>query len=121
VTTELRVTRGLIDGAIVVSAIGDVDLTSASELEAEVQSACADAQPPGPVVIDLSQVSFLGSIGLSLLVNAHQRCQESSVELRVVATSRAVLRPLEVTRLDEELRIAATVEEAVAPPASEAS
>ncbi|ROS42382.1 STAS domain-containing protein [Amycolatopsis thermoflava] len=120
-TTELRVTRRLIDGAIVVSAAGDVDLTSAPDLESEVQSACAEAQPPGLVVVDLSGVTFLGSIGLSLLVNAQQRCEENSVELRVVATSRAVLRPLEVTRLDEQLRITSSLEEAVAPPATEAS
>ncbi|NIH78865.1 STAS domain-containing protein [Amycolatopsis viridis] len=120
-TTELRVTRRLVDGAIVVAAIGDVDLTSAPELDKQVQSACAETQPPGPVVVDLSGVSFLGSIGLSMLVNAQQKCQEKSVELRVVATSRAVLRPLQVTRLDEQLHITSSLEEAVAPPATEAS
>lgn len=120
-TTELRVTRRLIDGAIVVSADGDVDLTSAADLEEQVAAACADARPPGPVVVDLSGVSFLGSIGLSLLVNAHQKCQDNSLELRIVATSRAVLRPLEVTRLDEQLRITSSLDEAVAPPATEVS
>ena len=52
-------------------------------------------------VLDLSGVSFLGSSGLAVLVEARDQAQRSSGELRLVCSSRIVLRALEATGLRE--------------------
>jgi anti-sigma B factor antagonist len=44
-------------------------------------------------------VSFLDSAGLCVLAAAHNRCVSQDVRLRVLASSRAVVRPLQITGL----------------------
>jgi anti-sigma B factor antagonist len=75
---------------------GEIDISSAPLVVDELAIAL---RPPAPelVVVDLSRVTFLGSEGVRLLINAHERAQNVSAHLRVVASQRAVLRPLEIT------------------------
>src|SRR5690349_8204655 len=54
-------------GRFVVHAAGEVDLTSASRLD-DVLDEVAGASMSGPVVLDLTSVTFLSSVGLGLLV-----------------------------------------------------
>ncbi|WP_233158110.1 STAS domain-containing protein [Actinokineospora bangkokensis] len=89
----------------VIRVSGALDLVLAPELERLV------ARTPGErLVVDLTDVDFLASAGMSALVRAHRERQA----LRVVATGRVVLRPLEITRLVDELDVYPTVAEAVA-------
>jgi anti-sigma B factor antagonist len=76
-------------------------------------AAQAVAVPPGPVVLDLTDVSFLPSTGLALLVTHHDRCADHGSPLRVVAAHRQVLRPIRITGLDQKLVIASTVDDAL--------
>jgi anti-sigma B factor antagonist len=57
------------------------------------------------IVVDLSGVTFLDSAGLCVLAAAHRRLKGRNVRLRVLATSRAVIRPLQITGLWELLRV----------------
>jgi anti-sigma B factor antagonist len=57
------------------------------------------------LVLDLSGVTFLGSAGLAVLADAHNSASQRDVVLQVVASSRMVLRPLQVTGLDRLLTI----------------
>lgn len=60
----------------------------------------------GPdLVVDLSEVSFLGAAGLSVLVEAGATAGASGVGLYVVARTRPVLRPLTLTGLDSEFAV----------------
>lgn len=75
---------------------GDVDLATAPEVERCLQDH-ADARR---VVVDLSAVEFLDSRGMSMLVHAARRAQESGQELVIVApTAATVLRALDLTGL----------------------
>jgi anti-anti-sigma factor len=65
------------------------------------------------VVLDLTDVSFLPSTGLALLVAHHDRCAGLGSPLRVVATDRRVLRPIEITGVDQMCVLVATVGEAL--------
>jgi anti-anti-sigma factor len=64
------------------------------------------------LVVDLSGVDFLGSAGLTALVAAYEEAGSRTV-LRVVATSSATARPLQLTGLDQEIPVCAGREEAL--------
>jgi anti-sigma B factor antagonist len=51
------------------------------------------------LTVDLTAVSFLDSAGLCVLAAAHRRAAAQQVGLRVLASSRAVVRPLQITGL----------------------
>ncbi|WP_063821733.1 STAS domain-containing protein [Nocardia pneumoniae] len=86
---------------------GEVDMASAPRL----QAALDEAQRGGkPLVVDMSEVEFLGSAGLSVLLVASEAEQ---APLRVVASD-AVRRPIELTGLDKLLSVFASLDAALA-------
>jgi anti-sigma B factor antagonist len=76
---------------------GEVDCSSAPVLRARLD-ALFDGRP-AEVTVDLGGVTFLDSAGLSVLARAHRRAAEQGARLRVIASGRAVIRPLEITGL----------------------
>ena len=85
------------DGAVTVTATGEVDGLTAPALRSVLESQL-QRRPP-ELVIDLSGIRFLGSAGLTVLVEAHEAAHDRDVGLRLVATTRAVTGALEVTGL----------------------
>jgi anti-sigma B factor antagonist len=49
------------------------------------------------LVMDLTEVRFLASSGLAVLITAAHRAEDRGIRLRLVIASRAVRRPLEIT------------------------
>ena len=85
------------DGAVTVTVVGEVDTFTAPVLRSSLDTQLE--QQPKSLVIDLSGVQFLGSAGLAVLVETQKSARSREVDLRLVATTRAVTRPLEVTGL----------------------
>jgi anti-sigma B factor antagonist len=85
------------DGAVTVTATGEVDTLTAPALSSVLDTAL-QRQPP-ELVIDLSGIRFLGSAGLTVLVEAHGAAHDRDVALRLIATTRAVTGALTVTGL----------------------
>jgi anti-sigma B factor antagonist len=79
------------------SAAGEIDSSSAPLLRGEIEAVLAG--PVQQLVVDLDEVSFLDSAGLSALASAHRFAADRGVRLRVLASSRAVMRPLQITGL----------------------
>jgi anti-sigma B factor antagonist len=70
---------------------------------------------PGSLTLDCSAVTFLDSMGISVLVRHYrQRCEEGG-SLRLVALSRPVWRALEITQLLEMLTGCPSGDVATAP------
>jgi anti-anti-sigma factor len=90
------------DGTAVLRVDGALDLALAPKLRQLAERAAR--LRPAVLVIDLTDVTFLASAGMAELVRAH-RGRTVSAPLRVVAGSRITLRPLELTRLTDELEI----------------
>jgi anti-sigma B factor antagonist len=91
---------------------GEVDSSSAPRLQAEL-----DAQLDAGVrelTVDLDGVTFLDSAGLCALAAIHRRATAEGVALRVLASHRAVIRPLQITGLWELLGV-----EQIAPGTAE--
>ncbi|WP_208115581.1 STAS domain-containing protein [Labedaea rhizosphaerae] len=110
----LHFARRLVEGTVVVAVAGEVDLDTAPDMSAAVLS-CIDEAGGGPCVLDLTEVTFLDSAGLTVLLKASLRAERHEEHLRIVVDSnRPVIRPIEVTRLDEVLTLYHTVDEALA-------
>ncbi|MFI5610819.1 STAS domain-containing protein [Amycolatopsis sp. NPDC051903] len=88
-------------GATVLTVSGALDLALAPKLRQLVDRAARTDVPV--VVIDLTAVDFLASAGMAVLVWAHRQPEPSDV--RVVASGRLTMRPLELTRLTDELAV----------------
>jgi anti-sigma B factor antagonist len=86
------------DAAVRVTAVGEVDSSSAPLLRAELDTVL-DGGQLRELVIDLDGVTFIDSAGLSVLAGAHRRAAAAGVRLRVLASGRAVIRPLQITGL----------------------
>ena len=57
------------------------------------------------LTVDLTGVTFLDSAGLCVRAAAHRRAVRSDVRMRVLATSRAVIRPMQITGLFDLLDV----------------
>ena len=88
--------------AVCVTAAGEIDSTTAPVLRQQLDP-LFDAEVH-EVTVDLRQVTFLDSAGLCVLAAAHRRAVRQGVTMRVLASSRAVIRPLQITGLWELLK-----------------
>lgn len=110
-------TRERQDGepAVVLAANGEVDAFTAGDLDAPLNVIYGpEAEAPGLVVVDLSDVEFLDSTGLGVLVKALKRSRESGSDLRVVVSKDRIHRVFTLTGLDEVMAIYPTLEDALA-------
>jgi anti-sigma B factor antagonist len=92
------------DGVVTVTVVGEVDTFTAPVLRSTLDSQLE--LQPRELVIDLSGVQFLGSAGLAVLVETQKSSRSREVALRLIASTRAVTRPLEVTGLIDLFTIA---------------
>ncbi len=102
--------------ALVVRLIGEVDLVTAEHASDRLRAAEAVAVAGGPavVVLDLTEVTFLGSVGLAMMVEHHQLCAELGTRLTVIAgANRATWRSIRLSALDQVLTIVSGVDEAL--------
>ncbi|MFJ4658874.1 STAS domain-containing protein [Nocardia sp. NPDC088792] len=107
-TRELIVSTRPAGAAVVVSVSGEVDILSAPALSTALSEALTTGSEV--VVVDLSEVGFFGSAGLSVLVEALAAI--SGQQLRIVASTQ-VRRPIELTGLDAMLSVYGTLPEAL--------
>jgi anti-anti-sigma factor len=103
-------TRG---SAVVVSVRGELDLATVPVLRARLDTVGEVSGSPSPLVVDLSAVTFIGSAGLALLVDLHNKCGERGIPLALVATGSVVPRAIQVTALDQVFAMHTTVEDAI--------
>jgi anti-sigma B factor antagonist len=90
--------------ARVVRTFGAVDLVSAKSLEKEIRSALdSDAEA---VLLDLGEVSFIDSTGLSVLVAMTAVSNSKGQRLRIVRISSVVQQAFEVSGLGESFPLA---------------
>lgn len=109
--------RSIRSGVEVLEVRGDIDLTEAGAISARTHELLCG--PARMVVLDLSEVRFMGSHGLSTVVQAHRTATEQRTELRGVTgrANRAVIRPVRMTGLDRLFVWFPSVDEATAAPA----
>jgi anti-anti-sigma factor len=104
--------------AVVVRAGGEFDAITAEQLDKHLVEAEDAVAPPEPVLLDLSEVTYLSSAGVATLIIHTQRCAQMGSRLCVVADQPAVVRPIVLCGADSLIDIAPTFEEATARSAA---
>jgi anti-anti-sigma factor len=107
----LRISKRKYGSTVVLEVAGEIDMITAPELAEALTAALAEHPPE--VVAELSAVTFLDSAGLHVLITAHTAAQ-GTTRFAVVAGSSATARPLQITGLDQELRLFDTLLTALA-------
>lgn len=95
----------------VLSASGEIHVSTAPELSERLGAALEAGKTR--LVLDFSEVEFIDSTGLSVLLNALRRLTRSRGALSLVCTNPTVLRLFQITRLDSTFDIVATRQEAL--------
>ena len=102
------------NGVRTISVRGELDLSTAPELEGPLDQAVDD--DAGSVLIDLTNCEFIDSTGIALIVRAWQRLQngDSGRSLVLCSQNDQVRRVLEITGLELSIPVHPTRDEAMA-------
>jgi anti-sigma B factor antagonist len=98
--------------AFVVTVTGEADLHTAPDLDHALQGVLALGGTS--VALDLTEVSFLDSTALGVLLRYRPRFVARGGDLVIVTDDRRVLRTFEITALDRMFRIEHRLADAVA-------
>jgi anti-sigma B factor antagonist/stage II sporulation protein AA (anti-sigma F factor antagonist) len=102
-------------GHTVVDLRGDLDIASVDDLRTQLRAA---RQAHGEhLILDLNDLEFMDSQGLSVLIGCHKAVSAAGGSLALVAPRPIVKRTLEITGLDRRFAIFDTVAEAAGQPA----
>jgi anti-sigma B factor antagonist len=105
---ELETTR---NGPVaVVAPTGELDLSGAAVLQAELDR-LADEGELGGVVLDLRGLEFMDSSGLRLVVLADMQAREAGRRFALVRGDETVHRVFEITRMSDRLQFVNDPEE----------
>ena len=100
--------------ALIVTVAGEIDQFTVQRLHTAVTTAFNELHDNEILIIDLTDVTFLGSPGLQALVDVTETAQRRREPLRIVVDqNRPVLHPLRVSGLGELLALYYTVEQAL--------
>lgn len=108
---DFAITERVFRTAVIVHVVGDIDMLTAPYLATTLAQISARILAPPLVILDLTDVGFMGSSGLPVLAG-HLR--DSAIPMRIVITSDIVLRILELTGFDSRLDIRKTLAHATA-------
>lgn len=100
---SVDVTDGLRECVITVS--GELDLEHAPQLASVTQAAMTSSASSGVLVIDLTNVPFLDSIGLGALLDLHAAVIHAGRTVRLRGVRRPVRKVIEITGLTEALLV----------------
>ncbi len=108
---RLRVESRRLDGIPLLFLSGEVDLYTVPAFEQAISGVIVD--DTRAVVVDLTEISYLDSSGLSTLIVAYKKLAAQGGDLYVIASSSppAVRRVLEITRVDTFIRVRRTVDD----------
>jgi anti-anti-sigma factor len=100
------------DRTAVISVRGEIHLATAPEFSQRLNAVIAEGKTA--VIVDLTEVGFIDSTGLSVLLNALRRITRSDGSLMLVCTNPTVLRLFQVTKMDTTFTILSSRDEALA-------
>ena len=98
--------------ALVLHVAGDLDVLTAPTLMTHLDVALSGGT--ALLIVDLLDVTFLSSAGISVLVETHRLTEPAGVSLRVVAEGPATSRPMRLMCVDEIIDLYPTLKDASA-------
>ena len=110
---HLQLTTQEVAGHAVVRLKGELDIATVDDLRDNLRKA---RQTYGEhVILDLAELEFMDSQGLSVIVGCHKAVTAGGGSLALVAPRPIVRRTLEITGLSGRLPVFGSIEEAAAP------
>ena len=103
-------TEHQVDDVLVVAASGAVDMLTAPALQ-DVMTAAADRRPAG-LILDMTEVEFLGSAGMQVLMTTRRQLG-AETRFAVVADGPATSRPLKITGISDYIEMFTSLEGAL--------
>lgn len=103
----------------VLTVSGEIDLVSGPRLRAALDEILDDAgsgtTPLADVLLDLTAVTFLGSAGLAVLVDAHEHATQRGIALKIVidGPGSPVARAFQAAAIHEHLDVHHSVRDAL--------
>ena len=110
-STTCGVNEVWVGRVVVVSVSGVVDMLTAPTLEQAIRTALD--QNPTDLIVDFTEVEFLASAGMGILVATHDEATPD-VGFCVVADGPATSRPLKLVGIADMIPLYATLDEALA-------
>lgn len=101
VLNRLEITVSKHGTTTTIALAGEWDLAEQKSTRNAIRDALR--QSPECLVLDLSQVSFIDSSGIRVVLELHQRSTQRNVHLVIVPGPRAVRRPFEILGLTDRL------------------
>jgi anti-sigma B factor antagonist len=98
--------------SVIYQVSGEVDTLTAPHVDSALHG--LDATSVDQVILDLTDVPFLSSSGLSILALHHDRCRRQDITFAVVAAHHATLRAIQITALDRIIPLYHTASDALA-------
>ncbi|BBX72674.1 anti-sigma factor antagonist [Mycobacterium shinjukuense] len=96
--------------AVVIRAGGELDASNVRTWHHLVTEAAAVATAPGPFVVDLTAVDFIGCCAFAVLAEEAQRCRRRGIELRLVSLEPGLTRIVDACGLGGQLPVYPTTE-----------
>jgi anti-sigma B factor antagonist len=109
-TSDLAVSSHQVNGITVLTVVGEIDTATAPVLTEKASQALTDG--PVALVIDLTDVEFLSSAGLEVLVKTHH-AGGTTTKVVVVASGPATSRPIKLTGVDQLVPLYSALDDAV--------
>jgi anti-anti-sigma factor len=112
----LRAITECTGSAVVVQVGGDIDASNESVWRRLVSRSASVAIAPGPFVIDVRALDFMGSCAYAALADEAVQCRRRGVDLRLVSSQPVVARTVTACGLGGLLPMYTTVENALSSP-----
>jgi len=100
------------DGAVILSLAGEIDMKCSSELRTKFMELFKSN--PAVLIVDMTEVEFMDSSGLAILVETLKWSRQNNSQLKLVGMVQAVRSVFEISRLDSIFQIYDTHQEALA-------
>jgi anti-anti-sigma factor len=101
--TPLVVERSRNDGYELLSVGGELDIATAPRMIAALNEALSDMD--SPLIVDLSDVVFMDSTGLALLMNARRRVMRRGQGFAIICPAGPISRVFEIADMVESLGV----------------
>lgn len=105
----MQIKRRNIENTIIITPVGEIDLSAAPTLRTEIYS--AQATRPPKLIIDLVEVPYMDSSGVATLVEAMQTARRTGSKLVLCSLQEKVRSIFEIARLDTVFTIVSSADE----------
>ncbi len=116
-TSTLRAIADRIGPAVLINAGGEIDACNEHTWRQLVHEAAGVVIAPGPFIVDVTGLDFMGCCAFAALADEAQSCRDRGIELRLVSHEPIVTRIVDACGLGRMLPIYPTVDSALASAA----